>query len=90
MNIKEKIVEYLDELADKSILKDVYVIEYKGKRLVMGSNKSSWKTLSAAKNALRYDIPRRLLYDLPLEEARRKLETLKELEDKEIIKYIKL
>ncbi len=88
MGIKENIVAYLDKLAERSVLKNVYIIEYNGKRLVMDSNKSSWKTLGAAKNAIRYDIPS--FYRECPDTYRDRLEIIKELEDKEIIKYIKL
>lgn len=86
--MKKRILNYLKELAEVSILKDVYVVEFKGNRLVMGSNKSSWKTLSAAKNALRNEIPS-FYYECPDTYGDR-LKIIKELEDKEIIKYIKI
>lgn len=84
--MEEKVIGYLEELLEKSRPKDVYVIEYKGQRLTMPSNKSSWATLGAAKNALRYGMP--YFYEYGVKNNR--LEVIKELEDKEIIKYIKL
>lgn len=86
--MKKEILKYLKELAGVSTLKDVYVIEFKGVRLVMGSNKSSWKTLGAAKNALRNEIP--TFYQECPNTYRDRLKVIKELEDKEIIKYIKI
>lgn len=86
--MEKRILKYLKELAGVSVLKDVFVVEFKGKRLVMTSNKSSWKTLGAAKNALRNEIPS-FYYECP-DTYRDRLKVIKELEDKEIIKYIKL
>lgn len=86
--MKKEILKYLKELAGVSTLKDVYVIEFKGVRLVMTSNKSSWKTLGAAKNALRNEIPT-FYHECPTT-YRDRLKVIKELEDKEIIKYIKI
>lgn len=88
MGIRVKIVKHLKELAEVSVLKDVYVIEFKGNRLVMSSNKASWKTLNAAKNALRNEIP--AFYRECPEDWQDRLKVIKELEDKEIIKYIKI
>jgi hypothetical protein len=86
--MEKEILKYLKELAGVSTLKDVYVIEFKGTRLVMTSKKSSWKTLSAAKNAIRYEIP--TFYQECPDTYRDRLKVIKELEDKEIIKYIKV
>lgn len=86
--MEEQIIDYLDELLEESTLKNVYVIEYKGARLTMGSRKSSWATLGAAKNALRNELPT-FYHECP-DTWRTRLTVLKELEDKEIIKYIKL
>ncbi len=86
--MEKRIQDYLKELASVSVLKDVYVVEYKGKRLVMTSNKSSWKTLGAAKNALRHEIPS--FYRECPDTYRDRLKIIKDLEDKGIIKYIKI
>jgi len=86
--MEKRIQNYLKELASVSVLKDVYVVEYKGKRLVMTSNKSSWKTLGAAKNALRNEIPS--FYRECPDTYRDRLKIIKDLEDKGIIKYIKI
>lgn len=86
--MEEKILEYLDELLERNTLKNVYVIEYKGKRLIMGSKKSSWNTLGAAKNALRHEVPS-FYYECP-DTWRNRLKILKDLEDRGVIKYIKL
>ena len=86
--MEKRIQDYLKELASVSVLKDVYVVEYKGKRLVMSSNKSSWKTLVAAKNALRNEIPH--FYRECPDTYRDRLKIIKDLEDKGIIKYIKV
>ena len=86
--MEEKILEYLDELVEKNTLKNVYVIEYKGSRLTMASRKSSWASLGAAKNSLRNELPS-FYHECP-DTWRDRLKVLKELEDKEIIKYIKL
>lgn len=86
--MEDKIIEFLDGLLEKNTLKNVYVIEYKGQRLTMRSKKSSWATIGAAKNALRNELPS-FYYECP-DTWRTRLKVLKELEDKEIIKYIKL
>lgn len=86
--MEKEILKYLKELAGVSTLKGVYIVEFKGTRLVMTSKKSSWKTLGAAKNAIRYEIPS-FYHECP-NTYRDRLKVIKELEDKEIIKYIKI
>ncbi len=86
--MEEKIIEYLDELLEKSNPKNVYIIHYKGRRLTMPSNKSSWTTLGAAKNALRYAVPY-FVQELPTT-WRDRLEVIKRLEEERVIKYIKV
>ena len=86
--MEEKILGYLDKVLERSSPKNVYVIEYKGKNLTMCSGKSSWATVGAAKNALRGDIPS-FWRECP-DDYRDRLPIIKALEDKGIIKYIKL
>lgn len=86
--MEKEIIGYLNVLAGNSIPKNVYVIEYNGVRLTMGSRKSSWVSIGAAKNALRNELPS-FYYECP-DTYRTRLKVLKELEEKEIIKYIKL
>lgn len=61
----------------------IYVIVFKGRRLKMSSGKSSWGSISAAKNALRNRLPYITNY-------RQRLPAIKELEDEGVIEYIKL
>lgn len=79
----KKIVTHLDSLESTSHLKDVFVIEYKGTRLVMSSGKRAWTTLASAKNALRNEIS-------SYKYGRDTLENIKLLEEAKSIRYIKL
>lgn len=81
---KIKLIKELDKLSVNVNPKNVFVIEYKGVRLTTRSNKSSWATLTAAKNALRLSLSN------ALSDWRKRLELIKELEEEGIIKYIKL
>lgn len=86
--MEEGVLSELDKLAITSVLKNVYVVEYKGTRLVMKSGKSSWATLGAAKNALRHSLSyfkynwRSSNEDL--------LSIIHNLEKSGVIKYLKL
>lgn len=79
--LKQEIITRLNSLCSVSE-ENVYVVTYNGKRLTMTSGKGSWKTISAAKNALRNEIA-----DGHYKE---RLAIFKELEDEGIIKYEKL
>lgn len=77
-NIKKKLLERLEQI--KTFDTPVYVVTFKGRRLKMASGKSSWHTITAAKNGLRNNCHIDRGY----------LEVLKELENEGIIEYIKL
>ena len=81
--MEKSILEKLDTLLSKYKSKPVYVVEYKGENLVLDSGKSAWSSIGAAKNAIRHQLP-------SLGYWRTRLEVIKELEGKEIIKYVKL
>lgn len=87
--MEEKVLEYLDELVESSLIKNVYVIEYKGVRLKMTSGKSSWVTIGAAKNALRNDLCT-AQWKRRWDRIEGTTVTLRDLEERGIIKYIKL
>lgn len=86
--MEEKILGYLDELVEVSVIKNVYIIEYKGIRLKMPSGKSSWASIGAAKNALRNAMPS---YERSWRSTNEDTTvTLRSLEERGVIKYIKL
>lgn len=79
--MKEQIINKLRQFKQDD-LDTVFVVELEGKRLKFSSGKSSWRTIGAAKNALRNV--------LSMGNWRERLEEIKKLEQEEIIKYIKL
>lgn len=87
-----KLIEnHLDDLTRKSKLTNVYIIEYKGEQLILSSHKYYWKTLSGAKNALRYEL---YLFcwknKLSQEQSLQRYDIIEQLEKDEIIKYVKI
>lgn len=78
MSTKSKILKRLSEI--QTFDTPIYVVTFKGRRLKMASGKSSWGSITAAKNALRNNIP----------SYREQLPLIKELEEEGIIEYIKL
>lgn len=81
MSTKSKILKRLSEI--QTFDTPIYVVTFKGRRLKMASGKSSWGSITAAKNALRNNIPSYASY-------REQLPLIKELEEEGIIEYIKL
>lgn len=81
MSTKSKLLQALNKI--ETFDSHIYVVTFKGRRLKMASGKSSWASITAAKNALRNQLPRIVSHceDLPV---------IKELEDEGIIEYIKL
>nr|DAI89497.1 MAG TPA: CPT (Cm) phosphotransferase (CPT) [Caudoviricetes sp.] len=77
---RKKVLDRLEQI--KTVDAFVYAVNFKGNRLKMGSGKSSWASIGAAKNALRIQIPSI--------SGGKHLEILKELEAEGIIEYIKL
>ena len=86
-SMKAEIEKHLDELAERSKPKNVFVIEYKGERLTLTSRKSSWVTLAAAKNAIRYEVRN---FRWGNSDWGSTLPVIENLEAEGIIKYIKL
>ena len=80
--MKEHIIKRLNEIASNSVVTDVWIIEYEGKRLSFTSGKGSWLKIGSAKNALRGHIS--------MGNFRERLKAIKELEEQGVIKYIKL
>ena len=81
MSLRSKLLNALDLV--QTFDTPIYVVTYNGRRLKMASGKSSWGSISAAKNALRNRLPNIANY-------REQLPAIKELEDEGIIEYIKL
>lgn len=81
--MKEQLINKLDLLVGVAKPKEVWAVYYKLNLIVFPSKKSSWNSIGAAKNALRN-------YLYPIGDWKTRLKEIKELEDDEIIKYVKL
>lgn len=81
MSTRSKLLQALERI--ETFDTAIYVVTFKGRRLKMASGKSSWGSITAAKNALRNQLP----YIVGRKEQ---LPVLKELEVEGIIEYTKL
>ena len=79
--LRNTLLEKLDKI--QTFDTPIYVVTFRDRRLKMASGKSSWASITAAKNALRNQLPHIVNY-------REQLPAIKELEDEGIIEYIKL
>lgn len=81
--MEKELIRLLDSFKVYTKKKCLYVIEYKGVNITLPSGKSSWGSLQAAKLAIR-----NAFYSFG--DSKKRIEAIKELENKEIIKYIKI
>jgi len=81
MSTRSKLLQALEKI--QTFDSPIYAVTFKGRRLKMASGKSSWASITAAKNALRNQLP----YTTSRETD---LCAIKEFEDEGIIEYVKL